>query len=543
MGNIKGKDQDINSFKYLLYLYCLFREHGIYPPFSKISIKNKEFQKDFNMTNNSQINSQFQGKGTLHPKLLLLVDNKSQINKRAYRYALIVENYIKILEKYENSSIKSKEKLFEYIYEKHPNIKKHLPYVLSKYNVGYSFEYDTKYYNITNKNTPINVSKLYSVYDLYNPDISCNSLIYLEESCLASGTLPPLYRNKVEYIDHLIKDMKLYMLLGLDQDDRDITKLKTDNLERTDDIRYISDFFDKVNSSDIENMCNVSFKVDKGTNLTEKELIYYEKCYRNILSDVGLVKLLLKEKKTMDSIHPYTRLNIKTKIYKEKNKSNIYHISTSFRQWNPDCSISKEARKKVLKERDLTDNFDLHSAIFAVTKLMNTGQFDPDWDVKEEFLKTSNFTKKDGTPISKDDLKSLSMRMYFEQSKESMWNHYERAIRLEESDLPMVDKDTFIKMAIRTEELVGEIKPFRRTIFAIESLLEMKVINWFFENKLEVMNVFDCFYFNRKEIENKFGVVNGVDYVKKVISDKAIETYKAIKKVDKRQRIIVKPLW
>ena len=194
MGNIKGKDQSVNTFKYLLYLYCLFRECGFYPPFSSVGIKHKEIQKDFGMSNNTHINNQFLGKGTIKPKLLTVVDENTHNNTRSYRYSLISNNYLKLLEKFENSSLKQKEKIFEYIYNKHPNIKKHLPYVLNPYNINYSFEYETKYFNITNKDTSVNISNLYDVYDICSNNPS-NSILYLEEPCHA-GTLPPLFHNK-----------------------------------------------------------------------------------------------------------------------------------------------------------------------------------------------------------------------------------------------------------------------------------------------------------------------------------------------------------
>lgn len=189
------------------------------------------------------------------------------------------------------------------------------------------------------------------------------------------------------------------------------------------------------------------------------------------------------------------KLNVKMNftIHMKKSK-NGYAIKVSARQTNKLCNINKEERKEQLLKEGFDGEFDLHSAIYSVARLLNTGKFDCDWDIK----KVIDYA---AYGISKEEFKQLLMLAFF-NDKQSAYRAYSHDCL--DKKFTKLSKEDFLTLRDECAMIVGGIEQHQDTIFLNESLLELKVMAELSKREIEYKNVYDCFFFKKNQItENK----------------------------------------
>ena len=189
------------------------------------------------------------------------------------------------------------------------------------------------------------------------------------------------------------------------------------------------------------------------------------------------------------------KLNVKMNftIHMKKSK-NGYTIKVSARQTNKLCNINKKERKEQLLKEGFDGEFDLHSAIYSVARLLNTGKFDCDWDIK----KVVDYA---AYGISKEEFKQLLMLAFF-NDKQSAYRAYSHDCL--DKKFTKLSKEDFLTLRDECAMIVGGIEQHQDTIFLNESLLELKVMAELSKREIEYKNVYDCFFFKTNQItENK----------------------------------------
>ena len=195
-------------------------------------------------------------------------------------------------------------------------------------------------------------------------------------------------------------------------------------------------------------------------------------------------------------------LNVKYKVI-----GHTYQFWLTGRQYNRMCKLTKEERQKELDSKGLNGRFDLHSAIFSISRFLNTGKFDADWDFKLEMGKTQYHDIYNNL-LDPKALKRLYMRFFFGTKKEA-YNYYqsavkwqERAVNGSESLLPELSKEEFFQMYENYLKITKneENNFYKDNIFLYESLLEIEVLKEFVDNGFLVSNVYDCFWFDNNQI-------------------------------------------
>lgn len=189
------------------------------------------------------------------------------------------------------------------------------------------------------------------------------------------------------------------------------------------------------------------------------------------------------------------KLNVKMNftIHMKKSK-NGYAIKVSARQTNNLCNINKKERKEQLIKEGFDGEFDLHSAIYSVARLLNTGKFDCDWDIK----KVIDYA---AYGISKEEFKQLLMLAFF-NDKQSAYRAYSHDCL--DKKFTKLSKEDFLILRDECAMIVGGIEQHQDTIFLNESLLELKVMAELSKREIEYKNVYDCFFFKKNQItENK----------------------------------------
>ena len=202
---------------------------------------------------------------------------------------------------------------------------------------------------------------------------------------------------------------------------------------------------------------------------------------------------------------PDIRINVKTKRVESKN---IIRIWVSGRQHNTFCETPKEPddeddspniRVELLKARGFkkVNSFDLHGAIFAAIKSINTGFSDVDYDIKT-VLCSKGFTSANGKILNdEDDFKPLLVRVCFESNAKIAFVHFRHECGYD----PWVTEETFYEIYRVCEEEVAGFEGYRFIAFFLESLLEL-IIQFRIATYLPSIrfnNVYDCFYFDESQ--------------------------------------------
>ena len=185
------------------------------------------------------------------------------------------------------------------------------------------------------------------------------------------------------------------------------------------------------------------------------------------------------------------KLNVRMNFTVHMDKSkNGYVIKVSARQTNKLCNIHKEERKEQLLQEGFDGEFDLHSAIYSVARLLNTGKFDCDWDIK----KVVDYS---AYGINKEEFKQLLMLAFF-NDKQSAYRAYSHDCL--DKQFTKLSKEDFLTLRDECAMTVGGIEQHQDTIFLHESLLELKVMAELSRRGIEYKNVYDCFFFKTNQI-------------------------------------------
>lgn len=136
--------------------------------------------------------------------------------------------------------------------------------------------------------------------------------------------------------------------------------------------------------------------------------------YILILKSGTLWSYVELEKDYLESHNYNFQMRIKIKVYKNKNS---YTFIPSCRQTNDFCRMDSYSRKKyLLTNYGIDTDYDLHSTVNVIARLLNNGQFDTSWDIKN-YLEDSKLTTKSGELLTRDNgLKILTQRLFFRKS-------------------------------------------------------------------------------------------------------------------------------
>jgi hypothetical protein len=255
--------------------------------------------------------------------------------------------------------------------------------------------------------------------------------------------------------------------------------------------------------------------------LLEKDLAYL--FYKNS----KILKLLKSEQEKLHSLKYKVRFKLNIKVVKVTKFG--YRAFVSGRQYNTLNSLAVIRRNLELKQFGYDGNYDFHSAIYSFARLINTGIFDVDWDIKNLLVEKA-FITESNNKVGRDSFKKFSFRVFFASSLKQSYNWYRRAVGAKKKKiddyLPRVTESTYSEIYSSYQALItnpidisGDSKPigsgpYLYNIFVIESLAELRVINQLLEQDVAVKNVFDCFYFKTSQT-NVFEVKNVVSRVMK----------------------------
>lgn len=265
--------------------------------------------------------------------------------------------------------------------------------------------------------------------------------------------------------------------------------------------------------------------------ITPEEEKYIKKVYTAYVCNQPYVQALAEHIKYLRSLgqEVYCRLNVTVKVTKAK-----VFISHSARQYNPYCSMKnepikghKEGQRDTLFFIDGFDKqYDLHSAVFIVARLLNTGNWykNPIYkdDIKLEILSKKAITKSDGKPFDKNDLKALMFRIFFNPTRAQSVNSYIHSVEWDNKNARMGRKQTYSKNIATGEkeyrdflpvisisdyeflydtciDICGDLPQYRGTIFFYESILECMVMEQVLLSGKEIRNTYDCFYYKSSD--------------------------------------------
>jgi hypothetical protein len=242
----------------------------------------------------------------------------------------------------------------------------------------------------------------------------------------------------------------------------------------------------------------------------------------------SLLKHLYKVKSKSDDLtNGDTRvyLNVDLSVNRRANIVYGYYVWISFRQFNQLCNLDLEdkvdyLRTKSIDYNDPESNFDLHGAVFAVAKLINTGTFNPNDNIKKTII--SEIKAKHKIELYKDDIKPLLFFCFFGESEKKAYSIYknrkerpwfmEDYISEEESDsLPVLSEEIFKDIYRISQTDSGGTTQFKYNIFMLESIFELNVLTALNRKTLvPCENIYDCFYFD-KTLITKSEVIKIVD--------------------------------
>ena len=245
-------------------------------------------------------------------------------------------------------------------------------------------------------------------------------------------------------------------------------------------------YFDKVDKicSDLKPL---KYKKDKIPDNVSKDLInYYEikvKYYNPIY--VECLKLIdwINNNQSICQYRMPLHCDVSGKSF------NIYTFTA--RQYTSYALMGKDYRMGHLSRYDLDSEFDLHSAIFAIARLLNSGEFNCDWDIKR--IIEPEYDNWDDQ--SKKEYKLLLNRMFFTHSVSQAWTQYTHPYK--KGNCSAEDFYDYYDMV---QHLTYGTLPYIYNIFFYESLFELLVVKELIEKGYDVANVYDCFYYNSNQI-------------------------------------------
>lgn len=162
-----------------------------------------------------------------------------------------------------------------------------------------------------------------------------------------------------------------------------------------------------------------------------------------------------------------------------------YVVYVTARQHCEECDISSDVRSKKLLRCGNYVSFDIHSAAATFLRWYNTGEFDIGYDVKTELLSSCCEV------ITKDSVKELQMRFLFGGSLRKSWSDYIRNKGINHS----ISRNSFNSMYNKFYNIVGcERNKYGPCLFILETFVELFIYVNLVKNKIQTVNVYDCFY-------------------------------------------------
>lgn len=216
-----------------------------------------------------------------------------------------------------------------------------------------------------------------------------------------------------------------------------------------------------------------------------------------------VIKKLFEEMMITRSYNQEVLINLNVNTSRTENKG--YHLYVSCRQYNYFTQLNWLRRPIELQQFGFDGEYDLHSAIFTISKVIVTGKFSKNWDIKKE-LELLPFKNIVGKPLDKGLFKNLGFRVFFAPSKKKSYSWYKNALKKRDTiGLDLVSEQTYNDIYDAFWRLIGaeerqEMKNLRYVIFILESILELRVINELCKRGIEYRNVYDCFYFKSNQI-------------------------------------------
>lgn len=222
-----------------------------------------------------------------------------------------------------------------------------------------------------------------------------------------------------------------------------------------------------------------------------------------IIRKSHVIKTLFEEMVITRSYNQEVLINLNIKTSRIKDKG--YHLYVSCRQYNYFTQLNWLRRPIELQQFGFDEEYDLHSAIFTISKVIVSGEFNKNWDIKKE-LSSLSFKDIDGKPLDKNLFKNLGFRVFFAPSKEKSYSWYKNALKNRNSiRLDLVSEQTYSDIYDAFWRLTGakekqEMMNLRYVIFILESIFELRVINELCKRGIEYRNVYDCFYYKSNQI-------------------------------------------
>jgi hypothetical protein len=214
----------------------------------------------------------------------------------------------------------------------------------------------------------------------------------------------------------------------------------------------------------------------------------------------------------LTNINTFVYINVRFMVKRRSKTTYGYFFWISFRQFNQLCNLDLEDKVNYLKTKsidynDPESNFDLHGAVFAVAKLVNTGKFYPNDNIKKTII--SEIKAKHKIELNKEDIKPLLFFCFFGESERKAYSIYknrkkrpwfmEEYITEEESlSLPDLSEIIFKDIYQISQADSGGTTQFKYNIFMLESIFELTVLTALNSKTLvPCENIYDCFYFDK----------------------------------------------
>ena len=363
---------------------------------------------------------------------------------------------------------------------------------------------------------PYKICALYEVdkYKLYDTTIYLMDKLYLNKSELEFNNLLYLLYNTILPPSYIYSLNNIYM--NKTCKNLEIVELESLMRQRLKTFDWIPDeIYDDLTCrmvhDQIKNDTTYStyLKTVRNEHYLYKDMIEWE--YLKHMCQSPLVKTLYKEEQWLvDHGIDYIKCDLKAKW-------EHWHLKLTGRQYDSKCvKLKKTERKEQLITEGIDGEFDLHSSIFAVTRLINKGLFDADWDMKTEMAK-NNYFYSDGTVLERSDFKKddrLLYRTYFADTVKRAYKDYSNIKREQK-----LNEEEFTRLFNDVRDTIGDV--YGGAIFIYESILIYKVLRRLVERGSKVGTAYDCIYFESNKVSEK--------EIKEIINESAYEMLKDIK--------------
>lgn len=386
------------------------------------------------------------------------------------------------------------------------------PVILAKYFTGNDKSATNRQYHYMISKM-LKLDLLINENDFFLPKLKCRyytlNVSKLHEF-MHSATLPNYVRNHMYLLD-LVDS--LVLPVEINEDTTSLESFKEANEQLKIEHNDLADKFEQIDNKNVVNSEKIFFRKKESFTKEEKDLL--KQYYQNRMTQHPIFKKLAEEIVKHNNSGTTNKISFQLRVNVDGDKR--LALTPGGRQWNPMCQTTKDDRDRILKSKGFDAEWDIHGAIFTVTRALNKATFNTEWDIKRELISDYDTISKE----SRDSYKNMLMRMYFEPSMAKAWSDYNHSFDIKEET--KVTKEGFETLYTNLYNEIGNNERFRHSIFMYESLLEVMVINRLHDMGCDVENVFDCFYFKSSQTSE--------DEVKKIVCEsmkEIVDFYKEI---------------